>query len=112
MIISFFLLLISTSHNIRDNIQEFGCLRAMGLTKNQGVRMFMYEQYSVIFSALFLGLIIGIILAALVGGQFFMFIELPAKMLMPTRLVIAMVFMSIITTFFAVYIPLKEVNKK
>jgi hypothetical protein len=41
-----------------------------------------------------------------------MFIELPPKMLIPTRLVIAMVFMSIITTFLAVYIPLKEVNKK
>lgn len=30
--------------------------------------MFMYEQYSVIFSALFLGSIIGIILASVVGG--------------------------------------------
>jgi Mg/Co/Ni transporter MgtE len=72
----------------------------------------MYEQYSVIFSALFLGSIIGIILASVVGGQFFMLMELPPKLLIPTRLIIAMIIMSIMTTFFAVKIPLNEVNKK
>ena len=41
-----------------------------------------------------------------------MFMELPPKLLIPTRLVIAMIIMSILTTYFAVKIPLKEVNKK
>jgi ABC-type antimicrobial peptide transport system permease subunit len=33
LIITFFLLLISTTHNIKDNIWEYGVLRSMGVTK-------------------------------------------------------------------------------
>lgn len=31
--LSFFLLLVSTTSNIRENVWEYGCLRAMGLTQ-------------------------------------------------------------------------------
>lgn len=33
LIMAFFLLLISTTQNIKENIWEYGCLRAMGFTK-------------------------------------------------------------------------------
>lgn len=33
LIITFFLLLVSTTHNIKDNIWEYGVLRSMGVTK-------------------------------------------------------------------------------
>lgn len=33
LVITFFLLLISTTHNIKDNIWEYGVLRSMGVTK-------------------------------------------------------------------------------
>jgi ABC-type antimicrobial peptide transport system permease subunit len=33
LILAFFLLLISTTQNIKENIWEYGCLRAIGLTK-------------------------------------------------------------------------------
>ena len=33
LILAFFLLLISTTQNIKENIWEYGCLRAMGFTK-------------------------------------------------------------------------------
>lgn len=36
LIITFFLLLVSTTHNIKDNIWEYGVLRSMGVTKAQG----------------------------------------------------------------------------
>lgn len=32
----FFLLLVSTRQNVRDNIWEYGVLRSMGFTKAQG----------------------------------------------------------------------------
>jgi hypothetical protein len=32
LILAFFLLLISTTSNIKENVWEFGVLRAMGLT--------------------------------------------------------------------------------
>lgn len=33
LLLAFFLLLISTTSNVRENVWEYGCLRAMGLTK-------------------------------------------------------------------------------
>jgi ABC-type antimicrobial peptide transport system permease subunit len=43
LILAFFLLLISTTQNIKENVWEYGCLRAMGFTRKQGMRCFMYE---------------------------------------------------------------------
>ena len=43
LIMAFFLLLISTTQNIKENIWEYGCLRAMGFTEGQGMRCFLYE---------------------------------------------------------------------
>jgi ABC-type antimicrobial peptide transport system permease subunit len=63
---AFFLLLISTTQNIRQNVWEYGCLRAIGFTKAQGMRVFMFEQYSVILSSLVLGTLVGFILASVV----------------------------------------------
>ena len=66
LILAFFLLLISTTSNIKENVWEYGCLRAMGFTKGQGFRCFMYEQYIVILTSIILGLIVGVALACVV----------------------------------------------
>ena len=62
----FFLLIISTTSNIRENVWEYGCLRAIGLNTKQGMRLFLYEQYAVILSALVLGCIVGFLLAIMI----------------------------------------------
>lgn len=46
-IISFFLLVVSTDSNIRENMWEFGVLRAIGLRKAQIVRVYLYESLAV-----------------------------------------------------------------
>jgi len=51
---------------VKENVWEYGCLRAMGFTKIQGMRAFMYEQYAVIISSLFIGSVVGLIVAAVV----------------------------------------------
>lgn len=103
--LAFFLLLISTTSNIRDNVWEYGCLRAIGLTKAQGLSCFMYEQYAVILSALFLGSGVGLVLACMVTAQFFLFIELPFELTFPWTLLLTMVCMALVTTYLAVRIP-------
>jgi ABC-type antimicrobial peptide transport system permease subunit len=108
--LSFFLLLISTTANIKENLWEFGVLRAIGLTMEQSKRVFMYEAFAVIFGALLLGTLVGIAVAVTLTAQFYLFIELPFKLSFPTYLFLAMVTMSLVTTFFAVWIPVKEVN--
>eukprot|EP00355_Strombidium_rassoulzadegani_P001133 CAMPEP_0168610022 /NCGR_PEP_ID=MMETSP0449_2-20121227/1540_1 /TAXON_ID=1082188 /ORGANISM="Strombidium rassoulzadegani, Strain ras09" /LENGTH=216 /DNA_ID=CAMNT_0008650249 /DNA_START=1227 /DNA_END=1873 /DNA_ORIENTATION=- len=107
--LAFFLLLISTTQNIKENVWEYGCLRAMGLTMDQGMRCFMYEQYSLILSSLILGTIVGLILACVVTAQFFLFLEFPFKLTFPYELVVVMYALAVATTFFAVYIPVSKV---
>ena len=84
----------------------------MGFTKAQGLRVFMYEQYSLILSSLLLGSFVGSILASVVTAQFFLFMEFPFEFIIPEGLLWTMVVMSLITTFFATSIPIKEVHQK
>lgn len=64
--LAFFLLLVSTTQNVRENVWEYGCLRAIGCSKRQGMRAFMYEQYSVVISSLILGSLVGLVVASIV----------------------------------------------
>lgn len=110
LILAFFLLLISTTQNIRESIQEYGALRAIGLNKAQGMRVYLYEQYAVILSSLLLGSMVGYLLATVVGAQFALFIEVPYEVILPWTLLIAMVLMALITTYLAVYYPVTTIN--
>jgi len=110
--LAFFLLLVSTTQNVKENVWEYGCLRAMGFTKMQGMRAFMYEQYAVIISSLFLGSLVGLIVASIVTAQFFLFLEFKFALDFPTELLYVMVSMALLTTFYAVYVPVTEVNKQ
>lgn len=68
LILAFFLLLISTTQNIKESVWEYGCLLAIGLNRAQGLRVYLYEQYAVTFSSLILGFFVGYILATVVGA--------------------------------------------
>jgi hypothetical protein len=72
--------LISTTANIKENLWEFGVLRAIGLDKDQSRRVFMYEAFAVIFASLFLGILVGLTVAITLTAQFYLFIELPFKL--------------------------------
>lgn len=72
----------------------------------------MYEAFAVIFGALLLGIVVGLTIAVTLTAQFYLFIELPFKLAFPTMLFVSMIVMSLGTTFFAVWIPVKDVNKK
>jgi ABC-type antimicrobial peptide transport system permease subunit len=75
LILTFFLLLVATTQNIKDNIWEYGVLRSMGITKEQGRRIFMYEAFLVICAAGTLGIMIGVCVASLTTAQFNLFLE-------------------------------------
>ena len=64
--LTFLLLLVATTQNIKENVWEYGVLRSMGITKDEGRRVFMYEAFLVIIAAGILGIIIGTVVAALV----------------------------------------------
>ena len=83
----------------------------MGLSHKQGMRMFMYEQYGLVLSALLLGSFSGLILSVTIVAQFFIFLEFPLQLVMPYDLIAFMFGMALVTTFFAVYIPVSNVNQ-
>lgn len=67
--------------------------------------MYVYEAAAVTFSAIILGFVVGLLLAIVITMQFNLFIELPFQLPFPYILVIAMIFISIVTTFCASIIP-------
>ena len=77
LILAFFLLLTSTSANIKDNFWELGVLKAMGLSKTQCQNMLLYEAFSTVGAAIILGICIGLLIAFTLAAQFYLFIELP-----------------------------------
>lgn len=112
LFISFFLLLISMTQNINEAIWEYGVLRSMGLTKDEGRRLYMYEAFVVVLTASILGIIVGLLTATLVANQFFTFIEMPSILFFPYWTLTFMLVMAGVTTFIAVNMPVKEVNKR
>ena len=112
LIIVFFVLLIATTSNVKENIWEYGVLRSVGLTKADGERIFMYEAFLVISAASILGVSIGIIVTALVTQQFYTFVELPFKLNLPYYIILILLLTEMLTTYFAVLIPVKKVNQQ
>ena len=108
--IAFFLLLIATTQNVKEAVWEYGVLRSMGITKAEGQRIQMYEAYIVILSAAILGTLVGFVTAVTIATQFYMFIELPVEVAFPTLLLAILLVIACVTTWFAVWIPVKQVN--
>jgi ABC-type antimicrobial peptide transport system permease subunit len=110
--LSFFLLLISITSNINENIWEFGVLRAIGVKKSQIMRIYLYESLTVVLSAGILGLLIGFFLAVVITIQFNLFLELPFKIIFPFELTSSMYVLAITTTVLGTAIPIADVNKR
>lgn len=62
LILSFFLILISFYSNIRDSVTELGIARAIGVDKQQTIRMFLYEALVLILSSIVIGTFIGLVI--------------------------------------------------
>ena len=87
-------------------------LRSVGLTKADGQRIFMYEAFLVISAASILGVSIGVVVTALVTQQFYTFVELPFKLNLPYYIILILMVTALLTTYFAVLIPVKKVNQQ
>lgn len=66
--IAFFLLMISMTENINESIWEYGVLRSMGITKEQGVRIYIYEAFMVVTVSSILGSLCGLLTSYLVSS--------------------------------------------
>lgn len=112
LFIMFYLLLIAMTQNITEAIWEYGVLRSMGLTKAEGRRVYLYEAYTVVVAATIMGVLVGISASILISAQLFTFIEMPPVFIFPYFTFAGMIVIAIITTYVAVYMPMKRVNQK
>jgi len=79
LILSFFLIWMSFYSNIRENICEYGIMRAIGLSKAQSLRVYLYEATVLIFSSIIIGTFIGIVVSTTLVLQFDLFSEFPFR---------------------------------
>ena len=84
----------------------------MGMTRSEGLRIYIYEAYIVVVSAALLGTIVGFVTAAAVAVQFYSFIELPIVVEFPWVLWTCMMVLSLVTVMTAVCIPVSAVNRR
>ena len=112
LVIAFFLLLTATTQNIQEALGEYGVLRAVGLTKDEGQRIFLYESFTVVLGAGILGFGIGMIIICLVTSQFYLFVELEWEIEFPTWLFITLIIVTVVTTYLSVYIPMRKIKNR
>lgn len=110
--LSYYLLRVSTINTIKENVWEYGQMRAIGLKKGQGTKIYVYEQYAVILTAIVLGLVGGLILTCISTAQFLLYTEFPFRLLVPWDLTVAIMVVALMTTFFAVHVPIQQLNEE
>ncbi len=111
MAISFFLLLTSCQANIRENSWEFGVYRALGLSKSQMTRIYMYETLVCILAASIIGCVVGIGSALTLTLQLLMFNELPFSFAFPYTVFFSVLSLALLTALFSSYTAIKEVRE-
>ena len=87
-------------------------LRAIGLRKDQIMRIYLYESLAVTLSACVLGLLVGFFLAIILSLQFNLFLELPFYVAFPYLLTFSMLLLAIVTTVLGTVIPIQNVNNR
>lgn len=83
LVLSFFLILVSFKANIQESVQEIGVLRAVGVSRGQLERVFLYEAVALTFVAGSIGTVVGVTIAFILTIQYLSFVELPLQMEFP-----------------------------
>ena len=110
LILSFFLIWISFYSNIRENINNYGIMRSIGVTKSQSLRIYLYEAATIILGSIITGTIIGIIISCSLILQFDIFLELPFIFHFPFKLYIILNIVGLTLGMLGSYYPIHEVN--
>ena len=110
--LSFFTMTVSFSQKMRDLEWEQGCLRAMGITKLQSKKIFLYEAFCVVFTALITGICLGIAGTLLAVSLSHTLTDVPFTLRVEWDMIIFMVVIILISTYVAVRIPMKQLHAK
>jgi ABC-type antimicrobial peptide transport system permease subunit len=111
-VLCFFVLWLSFTSNIYENAWEFGVLRAIGLSANQVIRVYIYEALAIIMSALVLGSTTGILIAATLTLQFNLFTEMRFQFDFPYFLFGSVVLLSLTVAVVGSYLASLDIKRQ
>ncbi|EPZ33956.1 hypothetical protein O9G_003476 [Rozella allomycis CSF55] len=109
MIFCFFVLWLSFTANIRENVWEFGVLRAIGL---QVMKLYIYEAVTIVISCIIQGFVIGCVTAIALTLQFNLFTEMPFAFYMNVPLFVVLILFSLVVSCLGAYLPAAEIKDK
>lgn len=111
-LMTFFQITVSVQASLREDSQELGVLRAIGLQKSAVVRVSLYETLSTLIGAMFLGTLIGLFSAGLIALLFITASEMPLVLNIPRGTLLAMLLMSLCTIVIGTVLGARGITKK
>lgn len=111
-LMTFFQITVSVQASLREDSQELGVLRAIGLQKSAVVRVSLYETLSTLVGAMFLGTLIGLFSAGLIALLFITASEMPLVLNIPQGTLLAMLMMSLCTIVIGTVLGARGITKK
>ena len=111
-LMTFFQITVSVQASLREDSQELGVLRAIGLQKSAVVRVSLYETLSTLVGAMFLGTLIGLFSAGLIALLFITASEMPLVLNIPQGTLLAMLLMSLCTIVIGTVLGARGITKK
>ncbi|KAJ3372407.1 hypothetical protein GGF31_001848 [Allomyces arbusculus] len=112
ILLSFFVLWLSFTANLRENAWEFGVLRAIGLDGSTVVRVYVYEALAIVIATVVLGTLVGGITAVTVTLQFNLFTEMPMVLAFPSGLYAFVVVFSVVVAVAGSWYPASQYRQK
>ncbi|KNE73088.1 hypothetical protein AMAG_17243 [Allomyces macrogynus ATCC 38327] len=112
ILLSFFVLWLSFTANLRENAWEFGVLRAIGLDGSTVLRVYVYEALAIVIATILLGTLVGGITAVTVTLQFNLFTEMPMTLAFPSGLYTFVVVFSIVVAVAGSWYPASQYRQK
>ncbi|TNV74243.1 hypothetical protein FGO68_gene7073 [Halteria grandinella] len=111
-LMTFFQITVSLTASLKEDSQELGVLRAIGLTKSSLTLVALYEQLSTLLSAILIGLIVGLVSSSMVNTLLMNFAELPFVLLIPWGGVVGMIVTGLVTIVVGTLIGVRGINRK
>ena len=90
---------------------EYAIVRAIGITKTDGLKIFLYQAVSIVLSALVIGFILGYLLQQITEKLFRTIVEQKMVRKFPVDIAIITAFICVCTSYISVRIPIYELNK-
>eukprot|EP01103_Thecamoeba_quadrilineata_P013162 TRINITY_DN3567_c0_g1_i2.p1 TRINITY_DN3567_c0_g1~~TRINITY_DN3567_c0_g1_i2.p1 ORF type:complete len:1198 (-),score=214.19 TRINITY_DN3567_c0_g1_i2:59-3133(-) len=111
-VVCFFGLWLSFAANIRENSWELGVLRALGLTANQVLRVYIYEALCIVVTSTILGSMIGVMIAVTLTLQSDLFTEMPFAFAFPWSLFGITSAAAVTIAILGSYLPASSLSKQ